>query len=133
MIRINKSRKNLTKQELEELQKDELIAMIVKLEAHNKQLKNILEKKVNPTKEEIKRKDPGRSFDFSKSHKRHILLKFCYLGWDYEGYVTQEHTTETIEFYLFQALTKVCLIERFVYIFITLKTCLLKRAMLWAL
>lgn len=39
------------------------------------------------------------------------MLKFCYLGWDYEGYVIQEHTTETIEFYIFEALKKVCLIE----------------------
>lgn len=77
------------------------------------QLKNILEKKVNPSKEEYKRKETDRNFDFSKFQKRHILLKFCYLGWDYEGYVIQENTTETIEFYLFQALSKVCLIGKF--------------------
>lgn len=44
-------------------------------------------------------------------HFRHILLKFFYLGWDYQGFATQEDTTKTIEFYLFEALTKTCLIK----------------------
>lgn len=113
-ISVNKAKRNLSKEELELLAKDELISMVIRLEAHNKQLKNILEKKVNPTKEEYKRKETDRAFDFTKFQKRKVLLKFCYLGWDYEGYVTQENTTETIEFYLFQALSKVCLIERYV-------------------
>lgn len=112
-LKVNKSKRNLSLDELKELPKDDLITMIVKLEAHNKQLKNILEKKVNPekTNEGKKRKSNQRSFDFSKSYKRHILMKFCYLGWGYEGYVVQENTTETIEHQLFAALTKVCLIE----------------------
>lgn len=111
-VKVNKAKRNLSREELEALTKDELVAMVMKMDAHNKQLKNILEKKVNSTKkDEYKRKEGDRGFDFSKSFKRHILLKFCYLGWDYEGYVTQEHTTETIEFYVFEALKKVCLIE----------------------
>lgn len=110
-IKVNKAKRNLPQKELEALPKDELVSMILKLEAHNKQLKNLLEKKVNPSKDENKRKQTDRAFDFAKFHKRHILLKFCYLGWDYEGFVTQENTTETIEFNLFQALSKVCLIE----------------------
>lgn len=57
------------------------------------------------------RKATDRTINFSKTHKRHILLKFLYLGWDFEGYVVQENTVETIEFYLFEALLKVCLIE----------------------
>ncbi|CRK87715.1 CLUMA_CG001505, isoform A [Clunio marinus] len=111
-VKVNKGRKNLPKEELDKLSKDELVEMIIKLEAHNKQLKNILEKKINPVKDECKRKESDRSFDFSKHPKRHVLLKFCYLGWDYEGFVTQENTIETIEHHLFEALTKVCLIER---------------------
>jgi tRNA pseudouridine38/39 synthase len=39
------------------------------------------------------------------------LLKFCYLGWNYSGYVVQDDTIETIEYYLFKALKKVCLID----------------------
>lgn len=112
-LKVNKGKKNLPRDELEKLPKEDLITMIVKLEAHNKQLKNILEKKVNPEKANVskKRKDSLRNFDFSKSYKRHVLLKFCYLGWGYEGYVVQEHTTLTIEHELFAALTKVCLID----------------------
>lgn len=49
-------------------------------------------------------------FDF-RSHKRHIFLKFYYLGWDYQGFATQEDTTSTIEYHLFNALTKSCTIE----------------------
>lgn len=108
---VNKTKRNLSKEELEGLTKDELVAMVIKLEAYNKQLKNILEKKNNPPNEVCKMKKSDRTLDFSKVFRRHILLKFCYLGWDYEGYVTQEHTTETVEFYLFNALTKVCLID----------------------
>lgn len=48
---------------------------------------------------------------FFRSFKRHILLKFLYLGWDYQGFVVQEDTSETIEFYLFNALSKICLID----------------------
>lgn len=42
---------------------------------------------------------------------RHVLLKFFYLGWDYQGYVTQEDTPNTIEHHIFEALQKTCLIE----------------------
>lgn len=110
-IKVNKAKRNLSREELETLPNDELVSMIIKLEAHNKQLKNLLEKKLNPAKNECKRKKTDRSLDFTKFSKRRILIKFCYLGWDYEGYVTQENTTETIENYLFHALMKVCLIE----------------------
>lgn len=44
-------------------------------------------------------------------HKRHILLKLYYLGWDYSGFATQENSGNTIEHHLFAALQKVCLIE----------------------
>lgn len=39
------------------------------------------------------------------------MLKFYYLGWDYQGFATQETTTNTIEHHLFLALKKSCLIE----------------------
>jgi tRNA pseudouridine38/39 synthase len=82
-----------------------------KLEAHNFQLRNLLEKKNNPTKIICQRRKSDRKIDLTKFHKRHILLKFLYLGWDYEGFVVQENTVETIEFYLFEALQKICLID----------------------
>lgn len=110
-IKVNKSKRNLSKDELDALSKEELVEMIIKIEAHNKQLKNLLEKKVKTKSDESKKNSFARGFDFTKSFKRHILLKFCYVGWDYDGYVIQEHTTETIEYHLFEALKKVCLIE----------------------
>lgn len=38
-------------------------------------------------------------------------MRFYYLGWDFQGFATQEDTTETIEFHIFKALTTTCLIE----------------------
>lgn len=43
--------------------------------------------------------------------KRHVLLKFYYFGWNYQGYVTQEDTVKTVEHFLFHALEKCCLIK----------------------
>jgi len=40
-----------------------------------------------------------------------VLLHISYTGWDYLGYVTQEHTEKTIEAELFRALQMTCLIE----------------------
>ncbi|CAO1400527.1 unnamed protein product [Diamesa hyperborea] len=110
-FKINKPKKNLNEDELLHLSKEDLVAIIVKLEAYNKQLKNILEKKINPKSIGEPRKKEQRVFDFSKTFKRHIMIKFLYLGWDMEGYVVQEHTIDTIEHHLFEALHKVCFIE----------------------
>jgi tRNA pseudouridine38/39 synthase len=111
-IKVNKTKKNLSKDELNALSKEELVEKIIKLEAYNKQLKNIIEKRINSKDEnqDIEHHSQ-RSFDFSKHFKRHILLKFCYLGWNYNGYVLQDDTLETIEYHVFRALKKVCLIE----------------------
>lgn len=110
-IKVIKRKKNLTPEELNKLTKEELVERIIKLEAYNTQLKNIIEKKVNSQDPDNENEERKRKFDFSKSHKRHVLLKFCYLGWNYSGYVVQDDTIETIEYYLFKALKKVCLID----------------------
>lgn len=47
-----------------------------------------------------------------RCHKRHILLKFYYLGWNYSGFVEQEDTVNTIEHQIFNALKRSCLIEQ---------------------
>lgn len=44
-------------------------------------------------------------------HTRHVLLKLYYLGWDYQGFTTQDETAKTIEHHLFVALKRTCLIE----------------------
>lgn len=46
-----------------------------------------------------------------RCHKRHILLKLYYLGWDYHGFTVQEESNDTIEHHLFAALLKSCCIE----------------------
>lgn len=42
---------------------------------------------------------------------RTVAFKLLYLGWDYDGFVTQDNTTNTIENHLFNALKKACMIE----------------------
>ncbi|XP_068622032.1 tRNA pseudouridine(38/39) synthase [Battus philenor] len=101
---------DLSKEELLNLDKNDLVEKIIQLQAHNLQLKNILSKKENNVTEsctDISKKQ----FDFKKAHFRRILLRILYFGWDYQGLAVQEDSTQTIEHYLFHALTKSCLIE----------------------
>ncbi|OWA50665.1 tRNA pseudouridine(38/39) synthase [Hypsibius exemplaris] len=53
----------------------------------------------------------GRDLDFAAYGKRHVALKFLYLGWDYQGFVVQDETDNTIEDHIFRALAKTKLIE----------------------
>lgn len=82
----NYKRKRLknTIDELNTLSKEELVERIIKLDAYNFQLKNTIEKKFTEKLEEKaggnEKKQP-KGFDFSSHFTRHILLKFCYLGW----------------------------------------------------
>jgi tRNA pseudouridine38/39 synthase len=94
---------------LSDCTKEQLIEQIKALKAHNTQLQNIIAKSTESAKRP--KSKIKRSFNFEKCKFRHVLLKFVYLGWDYQGYVTQEDTTNTIEHHIFNALTKTCLIE----------------------
>lgn len=108
----------------------ELVIRVLALQAHNTQLLNLLKKEhaahnaavdalaesnagisTSSSGSQVDGETTQRKFHFKTSHKRHILLKFYYLGWDYQGFTSQEHTTQTIEHHLFKALTKTCLIE----------------------
>ncbi|CAH4032358.1 tRNA pseudouridine(38/39) synthase [Pieris brassicae] len=104
-----KKTKNVTKDELLQLDKEELVDRIIQLEAHNAQLKNIISKNISETDETGNKNK--KQYDFSKCHHRRILLKFLYFGWDYHGLAVQEDTTQTIEHHLFKALVKTCLIQ----------------------
>uniref|UniRef100_A0A6M2DIV1 Putative trna pseudouridine38/39 synthase isoform x1 n=1 Tax=Xenopsylla cheopis TaxID=163159 RepID=A0A6M2DIV1_XENCH len=106
-ITLNKVNKKMSKEELRELDKEELIARIIQLEAHNTQLKNILQKSQEPREKEPE----DKQYNFNENLKRHILLKFYYLGWDYNGYAMQENSTKTIEHHIFKALIRARLIE----------------------
>lgn len=87
----------------------ELINRVIRVEKHLQQLKN-LNRKIREGIAEKKSRS-GRPFDFSKTTKRHILLRFYYLGWDYQGYAAQEDSLETVEQYLLSAMIQVCLIK----------------------
>nr|XP_056716350.1 tRNA pseudouridine(38/39) synthase [Euleptes europaea] len=52
-----------------------------------------------------------RPFDFSAYSRRHVALKIAYLGWEYQGFASQENTTNTIEEKLFESLSKTRLVE----------------------
>ncbi|KAM0733975.1 tRNA pseudouridine(38/39) synthase [Formica fusca] len=104
--------KKCTREQLEQFDKSELIDKILQLEAHNEQLRALITKATDSKSEKKEMSDTVRKpFDFSRYHKRHILLKFCYLGWDYHGFTVQEDNNDTIEHHLFTALLKSCCIE----------------------
>ena len=64
------------------LSREQIIQRCKQLEKHIEQLKCTINK--TPEKESNKKKAKKmRPFDFNKHPKRHIFLKFIYLGWDY--------------------------------------------------
>ncbi|XP_076237384.1 tRNA pseudouridine(38/39) synthase [Calliopsis andreniformis] len=100
----------LRKQELESLDKSELIDKIMQLQESNKQLRAVVNR-INEKSNKSPVCKAQKPFNFERCSKRHILLKFYYLGWDYNGYVVQESVNDTIEQHLFAALIKSCCIE----------------------
>ncbi|XP_014088606.1 tRNA pseudouridine(38/39) synthase isoform X2 [Bactrocera oleae] len=134
-VQINKRGKGrVNREEILQWSREELIAKILQLDAYNFQIRNLLQKKlgqndcefyeelasldaeentekVQHTQPQPIQKPQKRKFDFKKSHKRHVLMKLLYFGWDYHGLATQEDSNATIEHHLFQALIRTCLIE----------------------
>lgn len=51
-----------------------------------------------------------REFEIGKYSIRHIAFKVSYLGWNHDGFAAQAATENTIEEFLWKALTKTCLI-----------------------
>ncbi|CAB3233731.1 unnamed protein product [Arctia plantaginis] len=102
--------KSFTREELLNKDKNELVEKIIALEKYNLDLKNIIRKKGEKSEAKHGTKSP-KNFDFTKCHYRRILLRILYFGWDYQGFVVQDDTNQTIEHHLFHALTKSCLIE----------------------
>uniref|UniRef100_A0A7E4VAJ7 tRNA pseudouridine synthase n=1 Tax=Panagrellus redivivus TaxID=6233 RepID=A0A7E4VAJ7_PANRE len=64
----------------------------------------------NATKTKSRLKKNGE-FDFSRFPRRRIAILFLYLGWDYEGLVMQDHTTNTVEQAILDAMIKTRMIE----------------------
>ncbi|RVE49578.1 hypothetical protein evm_005806 [Chilo suppressalis] len=103
--------KTSTREELLNMDKNDLIDKILQIEAHNAQLKNIISKN-GSGESKYETEDKKRKFDFTKCHFRRVLLRIIYFGWDYQGLAVQEDSTQTIEHHLFHALIKSCLIEK---------------------
>ena len=61
-------------------------------------------------KRKQKKKKKQRKFDVKKYRQRYVALHIAYFGHKYRGFASQSETTETVENYLFEALTKTCLI-----------------------
>ncbi|XP_034827775.1 tRNA pseudouridine(38/39) synthase [Maniola hyperantus] len=102
--------KGLKREDLLNMDKNDLVDKLIQLEAHNEQLKNIISKNLE-NNSDIQTGAGKRKFDFSKCHYRRLLLRILYFGWNYQGLAVQEDSTQTIEHHLFHALKKSCLIE----------------------
>ncbi|XP_043217807.1 tRNA pseudouridine(38/39) synthase-like [Amphibalanus amphitrite] len=91
------------KEKLDLLSREELMDKVRAMELHIRQLRNIIAKSSSTTNgKPDKRKH--REFNHDKFRRRHILLRLCYLGWDYQGLASQEDTARTIEAELFRCL-----------------------------
>lgn len=99
---------DLSRESLLQLNSEELVERVLQLDAHVKQLQNILAK--NTTTHGTARNE--KPLDFSRFKKRHVALRFLYLGWNYNGYVVQEDTANTVEAALFQALQRTRLLDQ---------------------
>ncbi|CCG83933.1 protein of unknown function [Taphrina deformans PYCC 5710] len=66
-----------------------------------------------PKQKKIKVQSSKRKFDFDKYQQKYVAFKFAYLGWHYNGLVTQDMPTElpTVEEEIFKALIKTHLIS----------------------
>ncbi|ORZ36364.1 pseudouridine synthase [Catenaria anguillulae PL171] len=53
----------------------------------------------------------ARHFNFADHPTRKVLFRLAYLGWPYQGFASQAHTTETVEHHLFTALRTCRLID----------------------
>lgn len=58
-----------------------------------------------------KKAKPKKSFDWNDYHERQIALRIAYIGWNLKGFVLQDSTNETVEYYIFEALKKAKLIQ----------------------
>ena len=79
-----RKRRNSENTDLTQMNNNDLISEVKRLNKHIKQLKVLLDKANSKGNLDSKDCISQRYFDFSKYNKRHILLKFAYLGWNYQ-------------------------------------------------
>ena len=119
---INKNA-NVESLDFDTMTEDELKTQAKRLQSHVFQLKNLLRKAQEKAfasgnsqedadkKNKKKNNRSDREFDFNKYNKRHVLIKFAYLGWNYHGYTTQEGIKNTVENEIFGALERTKMIQ----------------------
>ncbi|NXX20279.1 PUS3 synthase, partial [Podargus strigoides] len=91
---------------------ERLLRRVQELEEEVKQLQEKLrEDKEAPSAPGKAKKRQQRPFDSSAYGRRHVALKIAYLGWGYQGFASQENTSNTIEEKLFEALKKTRLVD----------------------
>ncbi|KAM6238352.1 tRNA pseudouridine(38/39) synthase [Porphyrio hochstetteri] len=91
---------------------DRLLKRVQELEEEVKRLQEKLQadKEAPPAPGRAKKRQQ-RPFDFAAYGRRHVALKIAYLGWGYQGFASQENTSNTIEEKLFEALKKTRLVD----------------------
>ncbi|NXW59985.1 PUS3 synthase, partial [Eurystomus gularis] len=97
---------------------EQLLRRVQELEEEVKRLQEKLRedkeeagKKAAPLAASKGKKRQQRPFDFSAYGRRHVALRIAYLGWGYQGFASQENTSNTIEEKLFEALKKTRLVD----------------------
>ncbi|NWH68432.1 PUS3 synthase, partial [Geococcyx californianus] len=97
---------------------EQLLRRVQQLEEEVKQLQEKLQedkegagRREAPSAPGKAKKGQQRPFDFSAYGRRHVALKIAYLGWGYQGFASQENTSNTIEEKLFEALKKTRLVD----------------------
>ncbi|XP_074783421.1 tRNA pseudouridine(38/39) synthase isoform X2 [Athene noctua] len=97
---------------------ERLLRRVQELEEEVKRLKEKLQedkegacRKEAPSGPGKAKKRHQRPFDFGAYGRRHVALKIAYLGWGYQGFASQENTSNTIEEKLFEALKKTRLVN----------------------
>lgn len=103
----------MAENDIDRSQTEKLLKRIQELEQEVQQLKK---EQINNKDSNVRGHSSGagkakRTFDFSAHGRRHVALRVAYLGWGYQGFASQENTTNTIEEKLFEALTKTRLVE----------------------
>ena len=84
---VNKNATNPNTTDYKSLTHEQLVIEATRLQQHVTQLKNLLTK-ANAANDELSNKKKKvfkeRPFNFDNYNKRHVLLRFLYLGWNYK-------------------------------------------------
>jgi hypothetical protein len=87
---VNKNATNPNTTDYKSLTHEQLVIEATRLQQHVTQLKNLLTK-ANAANDDLSNKKKKvfkeRPFNFDNYNKRHVLLKFLYLGWNYKVFI----------------------------------------------